>query len=542
MQNLVSFLGMLVLIFVAWLGSENRRRFPWRVVTWGLALQMLFGFLVLHWEPGAKFFLGLNDVFNALLSFSKQGATFVFNSIGSADAGDPSLSLKDYLTRLGQESNDPLVKSAVASGTVPGFFFAFQVLTTIIFFSALLSVLYYLGVMQKIVLLFARIMAKTMGVSGAESLSNAANIFVGQTEAPLVVRPYIDKMTRSELLLILTTGMATVASSTLGVYVAFLTGVFPQIAGHLISASILAIPASVVVSKLLIPETETPETLASVPPEDESTRSGNVISAIIQGAMDGLKLAAGISALLIAIMGIVALIDKLLGATSSWLGMSEPLSFVRILSWFFYPVAFLLGIKTSDVAVASRLLGERVILTEVFSYNHLAELVSSGQVTDPRTVVILSYALCGFAHVAAALLGAHARVHRALGEPDRALERGDHLGDRDRVGPTRERVAAAGSALRVQQALARERLQDLAHHRQRQLCAVRDVARVVLGLGRLLGEKGHQHDAVVGQARETDHGGPRENCVPKISDQFGPVNGDRTGPRSAAGLMACLNQ
>jgi len=187
----------------------------------------------------------------------------------------------------------------------------------------------------------------------------------------------------------------------LGVYVAFLTGVFPQIAGHLISASILSIPACVVVSKLLIPETDTPETLEGVPPDDESSRSKNLIGAIIEGAMDGLKLAAGISALIIAILGIVALMDKILAVASSWLGMSEPLSIVRILGWIFYPFAFLLGVSTTDVPIAARLLGERVILTEVFSYNHLAQLISSGQITDPRTVVILSYALCGFAHVAA---------------------------------------------------------------------------------------------------------------------------------------------
>jgi CNT family concentrative nucleoside transporter len=203
------------------------------------------------------------------------------------------------------------------------------------------------------------------------------------------------------LLVVLATGMATVASSTLGVYVAFLAGVFPQIAGHLLSASIIAIPASVVMAKLLVPETESPQTREGVPPEDESSRSKNLISAIIEGSMDGLKLAAGITALLIAILGLVALIDKILGAGSSWLGMSEPLSFVRILSWVFYPFAFLLGIAPTDVPVAARLLGERTILTEVFSYNHLAELISSGQITDPRTVVILSYALCGFAHVAA---------------------------------------------------------------------------------------------------------------------------------------------
>jgi CNT family concentrative nucleoside transporter len=270
----------------------------------------------------------------------------------------------------------------------------------VIFFAAFTAMLYHLRVLQVFVRLFARLFHRTMKISGAESLSSAANIFVG-IESALVVRPYLEKMTRSELLLLLTTGMATVASSVLGVYVAFLTGVFPQIAGHLLSASILAIPACVVVSKLLIPETDTPETLAAVPVEDESDRSKNVIGAIIQGAMDGLKLSAGISALIIAILGIVALLDKILGVASSWFGMSEPLSIVRILGWVFYPFAFLLGVQRSDVPVTARLLGERVILTEVFSYNHLAQLISSGQITDPRTVVIVSYALCGFAHVAA---------------------------------------------------------------------------------------------------------------------------------------------
>jgi CNT family concentrative nucleoside transporter len=207
-------------------------------------------------------------------------------------------------------------------------------------------------------------------------------------------------MTRSELLTVLTTGMATVASSTLGVYVAFLTGLFPQIAGHLISASVLAIPAAVVMTKLLIPETGEPETIAGVPEEDPATRSRNLMSAIIEGAMDGLRLAAGISALLIAILGLVALGDKALGSVSSWMGMSEPLSMVRILSWIFYPFAYLLGIQSVDVSGAAHLLGERVILTEVVSYQDLASMASNGQITDPRSVVILSYALCGFAHVA----------------------------------------------------------------------------------------------------------------------------------------------
>lgn len=371
-HHAVSVVGFIVFAGIAWMLSTNRRQIAWRTIAWGVSLQLLFGLIIFRLPVSHRLFLWLNDAVLTLLNASKSGSVFLFG---------------------------PLAASPGESGSI-GFILIFQVLPVVIFFAAFTSMLYHLRVLQIFVRLFARLFHRTMKISGAESLSSAANIFVG-IESAVVVRPYLEKMTRSELLLVLTTGMATVASSTLGVYVAFLIGVFPQIAGHLLSASILAIPASVVVAKLLIPETEKPETLAAVPPEDESARSKNLISAIIQGAMDGLKLAAGISALLIAILGMVALLDKLLGAASSWLGMSEPLSLVRILSWSFYPFAFLLGLRPNDVPIAARLLGERVILTEVFSYNHLAQLISSGQITDPRTVVIISYALCGFAHVAA---------------------------------------------------------------------------------------------------------------------------------------------
>jgi CNT family concentrative nucleoside transporter len=344
----------------------------WRTIAWGIALQLLFGLIIFRLPVSHRILLFVNDAVVVLLNASKSGSQFLLG---------------------------PLAASPGENGSI-GFILVFQVLPVVIFFAAITSMLYYLRVLQIFVRLFARVFHRTMKISGAESLSGAANIFVG-IESALVVRPYLERMTRSELFLVLTTGMATVASSTLGVYVAFLTGVFPTVAGHLVSASVLAIPASVVVAKLLIPETETPETLAAVPKEDESSRSKNLISAIIDGSMDGLKLAAGISALIIAILGVVSLIDKLLGTASSWVGMSEPLSFVRILSWLFYPFAFLLGLQLSDVPVAARLLGERAILTEVFSYNHLAQLISNGQITDSRTVVILSYSLCGFAHVAA---------------------------------------------------------------------------------------------------------------------------------------------
>jgi CNT family concentrative nucleoside transporter len=371
-HHVVSLVGFVLFALIAWLLSTNRRKVAWKTILWAVGLQLLIGLIIFRLPGSHRILIWLNDAVLALLNASKSGSVFLFG---------------------------PLAASPGESGSI-GFILVFQVLPVVIFFAAFTAMLYHLRVLQVFVRLFARLFHRTMKISGAESLSSAANIFVG-IESALVVRPYLERMTRSELLLLLTTGMATVASSTLGVYVAFLTGVFPQIAGHLISASILAIPACVVVAKLLIPETETPETLAAVPLEDESSRSKTLIGAIIEGAMDGLKLSAGISTLIIAILGIVALIDKILALCSSWFGMSEPLSFVRILSWVFYPVAFLLGLQTNDVPIAARLLGERVILTEVFSYNHLAQSIANGQIADPRTVVILSYALCGFAHVAA---------------------------------------------------------------------------------------------------------------------------------------------
>src|ERR1044071_2795125 len=337
-HHVVSAVGFIIFAAIAWLLSSNRRKISWKTIVWAVGLQLLIGLVIFRLPGSHRILLWLNNAVLVLLNASKSGSVFLFG---------------------------PLAASPGESGSI-GFILVFQVLPVVIFFSAFTSLLYHLGVLQVFVRLFARLFHRTMKISGAESLSSAANIFVG-IESALVVRPYLEKMTRSELLLLLTTGMATVASSTLGVYVAFLAGVFPEIAGHLISASILAIPACVVVSKLLIPETETPETLAAVPPEDESDRAKSLIGAIIQGAMDGVRLAAGICALIIAILGIVALLDKLLGVASSWFGMSEPLSIVRILGWVFYPFAFLIGLQTSDVPVAARLLGERVILTEVFS-------------------------------------------------------------------------------------------------------------------------------------------------------------------------------
>ena len=315
MQNLVSALGIGVFILGAWAISEDRKHFPWRVVGWGLLLQFIFAFLVLSWGPGTQFFLKLNDVFNALLLFAKQGASFVFGAIGTADNGDFPMSLKEYLTRLGAESSDPMIQAAVRSGAVPGVFFAFQVLTTIIFFSALLSVLYYLGIMQKVVLLFAKVMAHTMRVSGAESLANSANIFVGQTEAPLVVKPFIEKMTRSELMAIMVGGFANTAGGVLGAYILMLVGYFPNIAAHLISASVLSAPAAFIMAKVMVPEREEPLTRGEVK-MDVPIEDANLLDAAANGSTVGWQLSINVAAMLITFIALIAMAN--LGV--SWFG------------------------------------------------------------------------------------------------------------------------------------------------------------------------------------------------------------------------------
>jgi CNT family concentrative nucleoside transporter len=372
MNHLISLVGFFVFAAIAWLCSANRRKVDWRTVGWGIGLQFLIGLLVFKLPGSRQAFLWLNDGVLALLDAAKAGSDFLLG---------------------------PLSTGKTETGTPLGFILAFQALPIAIFFSAFAAALYHFGILQFIVRLFAKLFHRTMGISGAESLSSAANIFVG-VESALVVRPYIEKMTRSELLTVLSTGMATAASTTLGLYVILLGKSFPQIAGHLMSASVIAIPAAIVMAKLLMPETETPETASSIPKEEETPHARNLMSAIIEGSMDGMRLAAGIAALLVAGLGMVALLDKLVGWPSRLLGLSEPLSIVKILGWVFYPFAALLGIARADIAEAGRLLGERVLLTEVVSYQELSVMIANGQIADPRTVVILTYALCGFTHVA----------------------------------------------------------------------------------------------------------------------------------------------
>ena len=373
--QLISFLGFLTLVLLAYLLSSNRKRVNWRAIGLGLLLQLLIGLVVFRLPFSRWLFVQLNDLVMATLDASKAGTSFLLG---------------------------PLAAGIGETGSI-GFILAFQALPIAIFFSALVAALYHLRLMQPLIRIFAKLFHRTLGISGAEALSSASNIFVG-VESALVVQPYLTLMTRSELMMLMTSGMATVASTTLGIYVAFLSRSFPQIAGHLISASIISIPAAAVISKLLLPETEIPETIRAIPREDATARSGNLMSAIIAGAMDGLRLVAGISALLIAGLGMIALLDKVLILPSRWLGLQDPLSITRILTWVFYPFAALLGIAREDIMEAARLLGERVLLTEVIPYQELAGLAASGQLRDPRTVIILSYALCGFAHFASAAI------------------------------------------------------------------------------------------------------------------------------------------
>ncbi len=371
MYQTISALGFFAFAGLAWLVSHNRKAVPWRTVAWGISLQLIIGVIIFRLPFSRQLFIWLNDGVLALLGATNNANAFLFG---------------------------PLAAGPGQSGSI-GFILVFQVLPVIIFFSALTALLYHFGILQPVVRMFARVFHRSMGTSGAESLCGASNIFVG-VESALVVRPYLEKMTRSELLTILTAGMSTVASSTLGLYVVFLNNAFPQIAGHLLSASLLSIPAAIVISKIMLPENEQPETMADIPEQTSTAEADNFMGAIIHGAMEGLKLAAGIIALLVAILSLVALLDMLLAIPGQWLGMESPLTLSRMLSWVFYPLAALLGIAPADIPLAAQLLGERVIMTEVVSYQNMATMVAAGNFSDPRSVVIMSYALCGFAHVA----------------------------------------------------------------------------------------------------------------------------------------------
>jgi CNT family concentrative nucleoside transporter len=371
--NLASFFGWIFLAASAWVLGGCKRPVSWRTVLGAGGLMLAMGLAVFLLPPSRTVLTWVNDAVVAVLGAGNEGARFLFGPL-ALNAGETT------------SSGEPSI----------GFVLAAQVLPAVIFFAALMAVFYHLRLIQPVIRLFAWVFHRFLRISGAESLSGSSNIFVG-VESVMTVRPYIVSMTRSELLTVLTCGMSTVASTTLVIYVVFLGESFPNIAGHLISASFLSIPAAVVVSKLMLPETGEPVTLGRVPPIDESERQGNFMAALSAGAWDGLKLAAGIATLLIAVLGVVGIINLVLAKLSGPFG--GEIDTGRVIGWLFWPATWLLGIESADAASASRLLGERVILTEIVAYRDLGRLAAEGALSA-RTLLVLSYALCGFAHVA----------------------------------------------------------------------------------------------------------------------------------------------
>jgi len=367
-------IAMGVLLAVLWAFSAHRRRIDWALVAKGLGLQVVFALLVLKTEWGRGFFRVVNDVFVALIGFTNAGASFVFGNLVQ-----PVVPVSDGPGTVGLMAN-----------------FAFSVLPTIIFFSALMTILYYLGFMQRVVKVVARLMQKTLGTSGAETTSAAGNIFVGQTEAPLLVKPFVEKMTMSELNTVMTGGFATVAGGVMAAYVAMLSGLFPSIAGHLLAASIMAAPAGIVVSKLLYPETAEPETGGTLDVAVEQDHV-NVIDAAAGGAADGMRLALNVGAMLIAFLALIALGNGLLGWSLGLFGV-EGVTLERLLGWAFAPVAWLIGVPFADAATIGSLFGVKMVANEFVAFQMLADGLSTGAALSPKSVIIATYALTGFAN------------------------------------------------------------------------------------------------------------------------------------------------
>lgn len=375
-------IGMIFLIAVCYVLSSNRSKINWRLVLTGLGLQLLFAILVLKVDFVATSFDWISRKVVEFLNIAEEGAVFVFGKLV-----DPSASM--------------------------GYIFAFKVLPTIVFFSAFTSLLYYLGILQVVVKALAWVMSKTMRLSGAESLAAAANIFIGQTEAPLVVKPYLDKMSKSEMLCLMVGGMATIAGGVLAAFIAFLGGesIAEQaiFAKHLLTASIMSAPAAIIIAKILYPETEDVNRKLDISKEKVGT---NILDAISRGTTDGLKLAVNVGAMLLVFTAIMGVLNWILGdllgdltglnglISSATDGRYTDLSMEFILGNLFAPVAWIIGVPAEDITTVGQLLGEKTILNEFYAYGSLSTLKASGAITNYRSIVIATYALCGFANFA----------------------------------------------------------------------------------------------------------------------------------------------
>jgi len=359
MERFIGILGILVLLAIAVAMSNNRKSIPWRLVIWGLGLQLIFAIIILKTPIGQPFFGVVDTAIKKLLSFSDAGSDFLFKSFSAGVVEAPLMN------------------------------FAFRLLPTLIFFSSLITVLYHFGIIQFIVKWVARAMQMTMRTSGSETLSVSANIFVGQTEAPLMVRPFVSKMTKSELMAVMVGGFATVAGGIMAMYVKILADI-PGIAGHLMAASIMSAPAALVIAKIIYPETESSDTMGDLKIVLEK-KDDNVMEALSRGATDGMKLAANVGAMLIAFVAMIALVNAILGVMG--------LSLQQILGWIFSPLAWVMGIPWHEAGTMGTLMGEKLVLTELIAYGDLAELRATNSISD-RSAIIASYALCGFANFA----------------------------------------------------------------------------------------------------------------------------------------------
>ncbi len=370
LQPLIGLFGILGLAYAL---STNRKAISLRVVGWGLGLQVLFALIVLKTSIGQSVFTVLGDKMRQLLEFSIVGSGFVFGALG-----DGSVWGRVMTGALGAE------------GARYGVVFAFQILPTIIFIAALFAILYFVGVMQFIVRLFAVVMNKVMGASGAESLNVAASIFMGQTEAPLTIRPFLARMTQSELMTVMTSGMAHISGGIMAAYIAF--GIDAK---HLLTAVIMTAPGTLMMAKMFVPETETPETRGTVKLEVVN-EDVNIIDAAGRGTAEGLHLALNVGAMLISFVALIALVNAMLGAAGGWVGL-QGFSLQTIFGWAFAPVAWSLGVPWKDAATIGNLLGTRMVLNEFIAF---AQLGGMKDVLDPRSFTIATFALCGFANFA----------------------------------------------------------------------------------------------------------------------------------------------
>ncbi|MHB8302477.1 MAG: NupC/NupG family nucleoside CNT transporter [Acidobacteriaceae bacterium] len=357
-------LGLLAMLAVAYTFSTNRRAIRWRTVAWGLGLQVIFAFLVMRWSVGQAVLNHAGNSVNTLLGYSFAGSQMVFGTLGMKHSPQ-------------------------------GMIFAFQTLPTIIFISAFFALLYYLGVMQMLIRFFARLMQMTMRLSGAESLNVAASVFMGQTEAPLTIRPFLPDATNSELMTIMTSGMAHVSGGIMAAYILY--GISAQ---HLLAAVIMTAPGTILISKMLVPETQVPATAGHVHmPRDEEHKDENLLGAIARGTMDGGRLAFNVGIMLISFLALIAMVNGIFGGLHNWLGLHHvpfPTSLNAVFGFLFAPVAWLIGIPWHSASLVGNLLGTRLAINELVAYSVLG---TQKAVLDPRSFTIATFALCGFANI-----------------------------------------------------------------------------------------------------------------------------------------------